>query len=225
MLVAGMPIGKQEFQYGIGYYMNMLKELKVEVRLNTEATPELIRAEAPYAVICAVGSNELVPPIPGVDGPNVITVRSYLVDRPEYRNRRIAVIGGGQTGLEAAHMLRSVGNDVVCVEMQPRSYATLLEHKLDLEYAEESGVKMLFEHKVLEFGVNSVVTENLKTGEKETIEADVIVLAFGVRPNTAEVDKLRECGVEKFFNVGDSSKPGMIYQAVAAAHDCAIALE
>ena len=225
MLVAGMPIGKQEFQYGIGYYMNMLKELKVEVRLNTEATPELIRAEAPYAVICAVGSNELVPSIPGVDGPNVITVRSYLVDRPEYRNRRIAVIGGGQTGLEAAHMLRSVGNDVVCVEMQPRSYATLLEHKLDLEYAEESGVKMLFEHKVLEFGVNSVVTENLKTGEKETIEADVIVLAFGVRPNTAEVDKLRECGVEKFFNVGDSSKPGMIYQAVAAAHDCAIALE
>ena len=212
MLVAGMPIGK-------------LKELKVEVRLNTEATPELIRAEAPYAVICAVGSNELVPSIPGVDGPNVITVRSYLVDRPEYRNRRIAVIGGGQTGLEAAHMLRSVGNDVVCVEMQPRSYATLLEHKLDLEYAEESGVKMLFEHKVLEFGVNSVVTENLKTGEKETIEADVIVLAFGVRPNTAEVDKLRECGVEKFFNVGDSSKPGMIYQAVAAAHDCAIALE
>ena len=225
MLVAGMPIGKQEFQYGIGYYMNMLKELKVEVRLNTEATPELIRAEAPYAVICAVGSNELVPPIPGVDGPNVITVRSYLVDRPEYRNRRIAVIGGGQTGLEAAHMLRSVGNDVVCVEMRPRSYATLLEHKLDLEYAEESGVQMLFEHKVLEFGVNSVVTENLKTGEKETIEADVIVLAFGVRPNTAEVDKLRECGVEKFFNVGDSSKPGMIYQAVAAAHDCAIALE
>lgn len=108
-------------------------------------------------------------------------------------------------------MLRSVGNDVVCVEMQPRSYATLLEHKLDLEYAEESGVKMLFEHKVLEFGVNTWSRE-LKTGEKETIEADVIVLAFGVRPNTAEVDKLRECGVEKFFNVGDSSKPGMIYR-------------
>lgn len=225
MLVAGMPIGKQEFQYGIGYYMNMLRELKVEVRLNTEATPELIRAEEPYAVICAVGTNELVPPIKGIDGPNVITVRSYLVDRPEYRNRRIAVIGGGQTGLEAAHMLRSAGNDVVCIEMQPRSYATLLEHKLDLEYAEESGVNMLFEHKVLEFGVSSVVTENLKTGESETVEADVIVLAFGVRPNSAEVEKLRECGVEKFFNVGDSNKPGMIYQAVAAAHDCAIALE
>lgn len=68
MLVAGMPIGKQEFQYGIGYYMNMLKELKVEVRLNTETTPELIRAEAPYAVICAVGSNELVPSIPASTG-------------------------------------------------------------------------------------------------------------------------------------------------------------
>ena len=62
-------------------------------------------------------------------------MRGYLGARPEYRNRRIAVIGGGQTGLEAAHMLRSVGNDVGCVGMQPRSYATLLEHKLGLEYA------------------------------------------------------------------------------------------
>ena len=39
------------------------------------------------------------------------------------------------------------------------------------------------------------------------------------------INALKEYGVEKFFNVGDSSKPGMIYQAVAAAHDCAIALE
>ena len=122
-------------------------------------------------------------------------------------------------------MIRAFGNDVVCVEMQPRSYATLLEHKLDLEYAEESGVQMLFERKVKEFRPGCVVTENLVSGEDEIIEADTIVLAFGVRPNTAEVDKLRECGVERFYNVGDSDKPGMIYEAVAAAHDCALALE
>ena len=225
MLVAGMPIGKQEFQYGIGYYMNMLRELKVDVRLNTEVTPELIKAENPYAVICAVGSNELVPPIKGIDGPGIITVRNYFVDRPQLRGQKVAVIGGGQTGLEAAHMIRAFGNDVVCVEMQPRSYATLLEHKLDLEYAEESGVQMLFERKVKEFRPGCVVAENLVSGEEEIIEADTIVLAFGVRPNTAEVDKLRECGVERFYNVGDSDKPGMIYEAVAAAHDCALALE
>ena len=46
-----------------------------------------------------------------------------------------------------------------------------------------------------------------------------------MRSNSAEVEKLRACGVEKFFNIGDSAKTGMIYEAISAAYDCAIALE
>lgn len=136
MLPAGMPIGKQEFQNGINYYSNMLRELKVDVRLNTEVTAELIKAEAPYAVISAVGSYEFIPPIKGADGDNVLGVRRYIVERPEIRDKKVVVLGCGQTGLEAAHMLAALGNDVTEVEMQERAFITLLEHKLDLEYAE-----------------------------------------------------------------------------------------
>lgn len=224
MLPAGMPIGKQEFQNGINYYSNMLRELKVDVRLNTEVTAELIKAEAPYAVISAVGSYEFIPPIKGADGDNVLGVRRYIVERPEIRDKKVVVLGCGQTGLEAAHMLAALGNDVTEVEMQERAFITLLEHKLDLEYAEASGVKTVFGHKVLELTDHSVIAESVATGEKVEFEADVIIPAIGVKSNTAEVEKLRECGVEKFFNIGDSAKTGMIYEAISAAYDCATTL-
>lgn len=225
MLPAGMPIGKQEFQKGINYYRNMLREYKVDIRLNTEVTPELIKEEAPYAVIAAVGSYEFIPPLKGIEKEHVLGVRRYIVERPNIRDKKVVVLGCGQTGLEAAHMLAAVGNAVTEVEMQKREFITLLEHKLDLEYAEESGVKTVFGHKVLEITDTSVIAESVETGEKLEIPADLVIPAIGVKSNTAEIDKLRECGVEKFFNVGDSEKPGMIYEAVAAAYDCAIALE
>ena len=225
MVPAGMPIGKQEFQNGINYYANMLRELKVDVRLNTEVTPELLQAEAPYAVIAAVGSYEFIPPIPGADGENVIGARRYILERPEIRGKKVVVLGCGQTGLEAAHMLAALGNDVTEIEMQERAFIMLLEHKLDLEYAEASGVKTVFGHKVLELTDSAVVAQSVETGEQVTFAADVIIPAIGVRSNSAEVEKLRACGVEKFFNIGDSAKTGMIYEAISAAYDCAIALE
>ena len=225
MVPAGMPIGKQEFQNGINYYANMLRELKVDVRLNTEVTPELLQAEAPYAVIAAVGSYEFIPPIPGADGENVIGARRYILERPEIRGKKVVVLGCGQTGLEAAHMLAALGNDVTEIEMQERAFITLLEHKLDLEYTEASGVKTVFGHKVLELTDSAVVAQSVETGEQVTFAADVIIPAIGVRSNSAEVEKLRACGVEKFFNIGDSAKTGMIYEAISAAYDCAIALE
>lgn len=225
MVPAGMPMGKQEFQNGINYYANMLRELKVDVRLNTEVTPELLQAEAPYAVIAAVGSYEFIPPIPGADGENVIGARRYILERPEIRGKKVVVLGCGQTGLEAAHMLAALGNDVTEIEMQERAFITLLEHKLDLEYAEASGVKTVFGHKVLELTDSAVVAQSVETGEQVTFAADVIIPAIGVRSNSAEVEKLRACGVEKFFNIGDSAKTGMIYEAISAAYDCAIALE
>lgn len=224
MLVAGMPIGKQEFQNGINYYENMLREYKVDVRLKTEVTPEMLCDEAPYAVIAAVGSYEFIPPIPGADSENVIGARKYIVERPNIRGKKVVVLGCGQTGLEAAHMLAALGNDVTEVEMQPRSFITLLEHKLDLEYAENAGVKTVFEHKVLSLSDHAVVAQSVVTGETVEFEADVIIPAIGVRSNTAEVEKLKNCGVERFYNIGDSAKTGMIYEATAMAYDCALSL-
>ena len=225
MVAAAMPVAKKEFLKGVNYYTNMLRELKVEIRLNTEVTAEMIREENPYAVIAAVGSEELIPNIPGLRGGNVIPVRKYLLDRPQIRGRKVVVIGAGQTGFEAARMLAVTGNDVTEIEMRPRSFAVMLEQKLDLKYAEEAGVKMAFEYKVLEVTEQGVVAEQIQSKEKVTFEADIVIASLGVRPNSAEAEKLASSGIERFYNVGDSSETGMIWKATAAAYDCALGLE
>ena len=61
----------------------------------------------------------------------------------------------------------------------------------------------------------------LNTNESPYLPSPRVVAAV----SEAEVEKLRACGVEKFFNIGDSAKTGMIYEAISAAYDCAIALE
>lgn len=72
-------------------------------------------------------------------------------------------------------MLAALGNDVTEIEMQERAFITLLEHKLDLEYAEASGVKTVFGHKVLELTDSAVVAQSVETGEQVTFAADVII--------------------------------------------------
>ena len=230
MVPAGMPIGKQEFQNGINYYAKML------ARAEGGGPPEHgghARAAAGGGALRRDRRGRLVrvhPAHPRRRRCSSVIARpplhSLSCQRPEIRGKKVVVLGCGQTGLEAAHMLAALGNDVTEIEMQERAFITLLEHKLDLEYAEASGVKTVFGHKVLELTDSAVVAQSVETGEQVTFAADVIIPAIGVRSNSAEVEKkLRACGVEKFFNIGDSAKTGMIYEAISAAYDCAIALE
>ena len=46
----------------------------VEIRLNTEVTAEYAEKEQADALIVAVGSRPLIPPLPGIDGENVVVV-------------------------------------------------------------------------------------------------------------------------------------------------------
>lgn len=58
-------------------YEKMARDAGAEIRLNTEVTKEYTEKENPDAVIIAVGSKPLVPPIPGLNGENVIIVNNY----------------------------------------------------------------------------------------------------------------------------------------------------
>ena len=66
-------------------------------------------------LLIATGSTAFVPPIPGVDGANVVTNREIL--SLEKLPKRLAVIGGGVIGVEFASFFSSVGVEVHVIEM------------------------------------------------------------------------------------------------------------
>ena len=218
--LADMPIGKQKLGWMIGYYENMLKKLGVDVRLNTECTPELLRELKPYAVFIATGSTELLPPIAGLDGENVIPVRTYLVERPEIANERVVVLGAGQTGLEAARMLAASGNDVTVVDMMPEGIPPIVDHRLDMEYARDAGVKLVMAHKVERVVPGAVIVCDVNSGVESTLHCDKVIVALGVKRDNALYETVRD-EFELVYNIGDSDKPGMAVEAISAAYQVA----
>lgn len=215
--LASMPIGKYKLGWMIGYYENMLRKLGVTVRLGTTCTPEMLEELKPYAVFIATGSVEAIPPLPGIGGEGVIPVRSYLCERPEIKDSKVIVLGAGQTGLETARMLAVAGNEVTVVDMLPDEIPPITDHRLDLNYAREAGVKILMAYKVVRIEDSAVVVTDLATGEEKSLPRDKVIVALGVKSDRALYDEVKD-RFQNVFNLGDSDKPGMAVYAVSAGY-------
>jgi nitrite reductase (NADH) large subunit len=153
----------------------------------------------PYdKVLLATGSNPFMLPIPGVDLPGVISYRDIadtnaMIDAAT-KFKHAVVIGGGLLGLEAANGLKLRGMDVTVVHVMP----WLMERQLDKtagkllqKSLEQKGLKFLIEKHTasIEAGPDGRVS-SLKFKSGEEIPADLVVMAVGIRPNTALAEKI-----------------------------------
>ncbi|MCS7115974.1 MAG: dihydrolipoyl dehydrogenase [Nitrososphaerales archaeon] len=136
-------------------------------------------------VIVATGSRPFKPPIPGIDGKNVITNEEALA--LQRVPSKVVIIGGGSMGVEFATILRSFGAQVSIVEMLPR-ILPLEDSEISMELHRNLtrlGVSIYTNAKVVEIkdeGEEKVVryTSNNTVGE---VKGDLVLLASGRRPN------------------------------------------
>ena len=99
--IASYPTGKGQISEAIRSMIVRAEQAGVNIRLNTEATEEPLRALAPDAVILATGSVPLVLPIPGLADCGYVTAQDLLLGKTA-AGRRVLVVGGGMVGCEAA---------------------------------------------------------------------------------------------------------------------------
>ncbi|MFV8828765.1 nitrite reductase large subunit NirB [Alkalihalobacterium sp. APHAB7] len=141
-------------------------------------------------VIMATGSNPFILPVPGADLEGVIAFRDIkdcetMIDASK-NYKKAVVIGGGLLGLEAARGLLNLGMEVDVVHLQDH----LMERQLDQDAAnllrvelEKQGMNFLMPKltdKIV--GTNRVEKVIFKDGSET--EADLVVMAVGIRPNT-----------------------------------------
>lgn len=86
--------------------------------MGTEVTEDLIRTAKPDAIVVATGSRPLTPPIPGIDGKNVVTAEDVLYGNVEVGNGPV-VVCGGEVGGETAEFIAQTNRDVTILEMKP----------------------------------------------------------------------------------------------------------
>lgn len=148
-------------------------------------------------LILATGSNPFILPVPGNRLEGVIAYRDIADTEQMMQTARThshaVVIGGGLLGLEAANGLRQRGMDVTVVHLAD----WLLERQLDqtagklLQQALEArGIRFRLNEQteeLLDYGSGRVCAVQFKSGD--TIPADLVVMAAGIRPNTELAEK------------------------------------
>lgn len=187
---AAYPPSKGELATYTTWLINELDKLGVNVYLNTELTKEMVEEKKPDVVIVATGGTPVIPPIKGIDKPNVVTAEDVLLGNVSTGDR-IVVAGGGEVGAETAAHLGMQQRGVAIVEMLPALCMDLDGvNKLNLmKILKEYDVKQYTETKVVEILDNGVVIEN---GQGSfTIPAQTVVLAVGYKPNNKLAEELK----------------------------------
>jgi 2,4-dienoyl-CoA reductase-like NADH-dependent reductase (Old Yellow Enzyme family)/thioredoxin reductase len=197
-----------------------LAALDVDVRLNTEASPETVAEISPVGVFVACGAEPILPSIPGIKSAHVHTAEDVLRKEAKLRGR-IAVIGTGMTGLETAELLLESGYEVVMAEMRetvgPGLFAVILNDSMRRIKAYSPTI--LTGHKLTAIGESEITLET-SSGEHISVQADSVVLALGVAPKAEIVEAYKTVSVN-VFAAGDTRAAGRIYEAMRDAHGMA----
>ena len=201
-------------------YAKFCRDAGVEIRLNTEVTKEYAERENADALIIAVGSSPLVPPIPGLDGENVVIVNNYYKEKDKVGDE-VVVMGGGLAGCECAIHLGMEGRKVRLVEMRdvlaPDAnvrHRPLLLKEIDKYVTVHTG------HRALRVTSEGVVCAD-KDNNEVLVPGASVICALGQRSRTDVVNELLDAA--PFVRViGDASRVSTITNAVYWGYHAAL---
>lgn len=177
-------------------------------------------------LILATGSAPLRLNVPGADLSGVHTFRDSrdvdLLLTLAAQKKRVVVVGGGLLGLEAAYGLAKAGAPVTLIHLMDR----LMERQLDAPAAdllkslvERKGIAVLLNANTARIdGVSRV--EGVELADGRRIDADAVIFAAGIRPNTA-LAKEAGISVNRGIVVDDhlqTSAPGVFAIGECAEH-------
>ena len=205
MVLAGEKSADDIVLNDSGWYQDNGIQARLGVRIEHIDRTQRVAIDADGAVtpfdklILATGSSAFIPPIPGADKKNVHVFRT-LDDARELIAKALpgckaVVIGGGLLGLEAARGLQLRGCEVSVVHLME----TLMERQLDSaggallrSKIESLGIRVLLPKQTQALFGNGRVN-GLRFASGEEIEADLVVIAVGIKPN---VELGRKAGLE-----------------------------
>ncbi len=192
----------------------------VDIRLNTVVTPEYVEKEKPDALILAVGSSPIVPPLPGINGDKVVVVNNYYLEFHKVGDS-VVVLGGGLAGCECAVHLAQEGKTVHLVEMRDTLAPDCnIRHRPILMQKMEEVVTVHLGHAGLRVTEEGLVCKNPK-GDEVLIPGKTVICAVGQRANRDDVEKLR-LTAPFVREVGDCIRPANITKAMYEGYHAAL---
>ena len=150
-------------------------------------------------LILSPGAKPLVPDMPGIDDPRIMTLRTVedtfrMKEFVDIHSPKTAVVcGGGYIGLEVADNLHALGIDVIIVQ-RPDHVLPQLDSEMAADvhhHIRSKGVHLRLSEAVVGFDTSDGLKVSLRSGD--SLDADMAVIALGVSPDTGLA---KEAGLE-----------------------------
>ena len=223
LLEASVPDFKKDLGRLNEWYKGQLSKLEVEVKLETEVTTDIIQRESPDVVLVATGSKPIIPDIPGIEKPNVVTCIDLLLGKKE-AGEVVVVVGAGLIGCETALWLANQGRKTTILEMLPEPLITppplFNANKLMLlDLLALNGVKIEVNTTVQEIADDGIIAVD-KYLKQSKPQADTVVLAVGLEPDD-HLYKLLIGKVANLYALGDCQDPQRIMGAIWDSYEVA----
>jgi NADPH-dependent 2,4-dienoyl-CoA reductase/sulfur reductase-like enzyme/peroxiredoxin family protein/rhodanese-related sulfurtransferase/TusA-related sulfurtransferase len=187
----------ERFMESLNVEARVLSEVKAINRKAKTITVLDLKKNTEYeerydTLILSPGASPVRPPIPGIDHPSIMSLRSVSdidkikekVDSPNVK--RAVVVGGGFIGLEMAENLKERGLEVSVVEALEQ-VMNIIDYDLAADVQQHlraKGVALFLKDGVASFEHHgSIVSVRLASGT--LIDAELVILSIGVRPDTA----------------------------------------
>ena len=180
-------------------------------------------------LLIATGASPIVPDLPNIDAEGIFSLSTLQsgIEVFEYVESRspgkAVVVGGGYIGIEMAEALLERGLEVALIDMAPEVMVSM-----DADIAEsisqtmrDAGVSVFLREKLERFETNSNGTLRAVVTDRQTLEADLVILGIGVRPNSElaeaagielgangaiKVNKRLETSVPRVWAAGDCAE-------------------
>lgn len=252
LTLAAVPPGREEFWTAVEDLDVQLDNAGVELFLETEATAKLLDGSGFDVVVVATGARQAVPPIPGIDGPNVVMAWDVLEGKADPEGRDIVIIGGGAVGAETGMYVASIGTisgDTL--------FFLFMNNGEDIETLRElcsRGIKKVTVVEMLEkvcrdvgistrwtllqdmrnLGITTIKNAVAKrieegrviievAGEEEELPADTVIIAAGSCPANELYQEIKDSGMEVHL-VGDASEARKAIDAIREGYEVGLAL-
>ncbi len=169
-------------------------EGKLETQSSVRVENEVFSAKK---IIIATGSTAMIPPIPGIEKIEYYTNENIFT--MQELPKKLIVLGAGPIGLELGQGFANLGSDVTIIDKSDKIFgkdepevASIMQKAL-----EDDGVNFYLGHSIKSFdkSANNYIVRIEKNGEEKEIAGDVILIALGRKPNTADLD-LEKAGVK-----------------------------
>jgi len=218
-LIARKGTGRQEIEGVIRWLLSQVEKLKVEMRLGTEVTPEMVFAEAPDAVVVATGSVPKDNPFPGsYSFPQVCHVEHILKGEVEAGQKVVLIdMDGHHKATSTAELLADMGKTVHILtpslfiggKLGPLQDLFLMRQRLM-----KKGVTFTPDIAVLEIQGTTIKGLNVYSNALIDFEGyDTVVLATGNRVDDSLYFALKG-NVKELYRIGDCVAPRKIDMAI-----------